>query len=151
CVECVMRTLLLSLTVLALGLGGGFLAHSQSAGAQSRPAAATILTGRVGTLAHPDAYSNSPPKKAGSPGTYQFNITDDTSLHNFDLCKGTSCTGTNSLHKTSVSGGGVVSWLVTLAAGPYTFQCDAHVGSMKKLLKVAPTVQITSVIAKRTL
>src|SRR5262245_38560735 len=146
-----MRTLLLSLTVLALGLGGAFLANSQGASAQSRAATATIITGSVGSSVNPDAYSISLSRTTVPPGTYQFNITDYSDIHNFDLCKGASCTGTNSLHKTSIPGSGFVSWIVTLGAGPYTFQCDAHVSSMKRLLKVAPTVQITSVLAKRTL
>ena len=146
-----MRILLLFLTVLALGIGGVFFAKSPSASAKSRTAAATILTGNVGTSVNPDAFTIALSKTTVAPGTYQFNITDYSGIHNFDLCKGASCTGTNSLHKTSIAGDGFVSWTVTLAAGPYTFQCDAHASSMKKLLKVAPTVQITSVVAKRTL
>ncbi len=146
-----MRILLLSLTVLALGLGAVSLANSPGAKAQSRAAAVTIITGHVGTSTNPDAFSIGLSKTTVPPGTYQFNITDYSSIHNFDLCKGASCTGTNSLHKTSVAGDGTVSWTVTLTAGPYTFQCDQHPSSMKGLLKVAPTVQITSVVAKRTL
>jgi len=146
-----MRTLLLSVTVLALGLGGAFFAISPGAKAQSRAAAATIITGNVGTAGNPDGYTISLSRTTVPPGTYQFNITDYSSIHNFDLCKGSSCTGSNSLHKTSVAGDGSVSWTVTLAAGPYTFQCDEHVSNMKRLLKVAPTVQITSVVPKRSI
>jgi plastocyanin len=146
-----MRTLLLSITVLALGLGGVFLANSSTAKAQSRHAAVTIITGHVGTSVNPDAYSIGLSKTTVAPGTYQFNITDFSSIHNFDLCKGTSCTGTNSLDKTSVAGDGTVSWTVTLTAGPYTFQCDQHPTLMRGRLNVAPTVTITSVVAKRTL
>jgi plastocyanin len=144
-----MRTLLVSLTVFALGLGGVFFANSSSA-AHSR-AAATILTGSVGSSTNHNAYVISLSKATVTPGTYQFNLTDYATIHNFDLCKGTSCTGTNTVHKTTVPGTGSVSWTVALALGTYTYQCDAHPSTMKGTLRVAPTVQITSVNATRTL
>jgi len=145
-----MRILLLSLTVLALGLGGVFLAKSPGASAQSRHAAATILTGNVGSSANNDAFTINLSKATVVPGTYQFNITDWSDIHNFHLCKGTSCTGTSTLKTTTIPGTGPVSWTLTLGLGMYVMQCDAH-GTMKRTLKVAPSVTITSVIPKRTL
>jgi plastocyanin len=144
-----MRTFQVCLTVLALGLSGVFFANSSSA-AQSR-AAATIITGSVGSSTDHNAYVISLSKTTVTPGTYQFNVTDYATIHNFDLCKGTSCTGTNTVHKTTVPGTGSVSWTVTLGLGTYTYQCDAHVSTMKRTLKVAPTVQITGVSVTRKL
>jgi plastocyanin len=145
-----MRKLLLSLTVLALGFGGVFFANSPGASAKSRAAATTIITGSVGSASNADAFVIAVSATTIAPGTYQFNIHDYSSIHNFDLCKGTSCTGSNSLHKTSVGGTGSVSWTVTLTAGTYSVQCDVH-SSIHKTFKVAPTVAITSVVANRTL
>jgi plastocyanin len=144
-----MRTLSVSLIVLALGLGAAVLVISPGASAHSL---ITTFTGRVGTPTSHNAYSialSTPSTVA--PGTYQFNITDYATIHNFDLCKGTSCTGSNSLHKTSVPGTGTVSWTVTLAPGTYTYVCDAHPTTMKGHFLVGTTVTIASVTATRTL
>jgi hypothetical protein len=105
-----MRILLLSLTVFALGIGGVFLAFSPRAGARSL----TTITGHVGTAGSPDAYSiglgvSSPL----APGAYQLDITDYSTIHNFDLCPGTCTygggpygTGGNSIGHTDVAGTG---------------------------------------------
>jgi len=149
-VERAMRTLLLSLAVLALGLGGVIFANSSSA-AHSRAATTPIITGSVGSSTSHNAYEIALSKSTVTPGTYQFNITDYATLHNFDLCKGTSCTSSNSLHKTTVGGTGSFSWTVALALGTYTYQCDVHKTEMIGHLKVAPAVLITSVTPTRTL
>jgi hypothetical protein len=123
-----MRKLLVSLSVLvvfALGLAGAFLAFSSGAGAEGLVDG--TFTGSVGTSGMPNAYEitlNTPSSVA--PGTYELDITDYATIHNFDLCKGASCTGANSVDKTSISGTGSVMWTVALTPGTYTYQCDAH-------------------------
>jgi hypothetical protein len=148
-----MRKLVLSLIVLALGLSGAFLAFSPRAGAHSLTG---TFTGHVGSSGDPDAFQitlNTGPTVA--PGTYMFNITDFSTIHNFDLCKGASCTGSNSVDKTQVGGTGSVSWSVTLTNGTYHYQCDIHGSQMRGSFTVgtstAVTASITSVVAKRTL
>jgi hypothetical protein len=152
-----MRTLLISLTVLALGLGGAYLALSPSAGAHSL----TTITGHVGTSGSPDAYSiglgvTSPL----APGVYQLDITDYSTIHNFDLCRGASCygsggygTGGNTIKTTDIAGTGAVSWMVNLAPGVYTYQCDAHSDILKGQFTVAGVTagKISTVVAKRRL
>jgi plastocyanin len=155
-----MRTLLISLTVFALGLGGAFFAFSPRAGAQSL----TTINGSVGTSGNHDAYNIALGATTLAPGAYEFDITDYSSIHNFDLCKGTSCTGTNSVDKTGVSGTGAVAWNVNLTPGKYTYQCDVHTSDMQGQFTVtggttsttttttkAMGVTITKVVAKRPL
>ena len=153
-----MRTLLLSLTVLALGLGGAYLALSPSAGARSL----TTITGNVGTSGSPDAYSialgvSSPL----APGAYQFDITDYSTIHNFDLCQGATCTpgggpygtGGNTIKATNIPGTGSSSLMVNLKPGAYTYQCDAHSSTLKGHFTVAGVTagKISTVVAKKRL
>ena len=152
-----MRILLLSLTVFALGIGGAFLAFSPRAGARSL----TTITGHVGTSGSPDAFSIGLGVSAPlAPGTYQFDITDYSTIHNFDLCKGTSCTGSNTVDTTDVDGTGMVSWMVNLTPGTYTYRCDVHSTQMHGSFTVTGgtttttlpmTASITKVVAKRLL
>ena len=160
-VNSIMRKLLLSLSVLAvfaLGLGGSFLVLSPGAGA--RGAVDGTFNGHVGSSGSPDAYviALSTPS-AVAPGTYQLNITDYSTIHNFDLCKGASCTGSNSVDKTDVAGTGAVQWVVNLTPGTYTYQCDVHSASLQEQFTVgsgttttpALTGQITKVVPTRKL
>lgn len=160
-----MRTLLVSLigaVVFALGLGGAFLVFSPGAGA--RGLVDGTFHGSVGTSGGPNDYVitvDTPTSVA--PGTYEFDITDYATIHNFDLCKGANCTGTNSVDKTSISGTGSVVWTVTLTPGTYTYQCDQHpdlqgqftvtggTTSTTTTTTKAVTAQISKVVAKRKL
>jgi uncharacterized membrane protein len=123
-----MRKLLVSLSLLAVfafGLLGAFLLLSPGAGAQG--VLDGTFTGSVGTSGTPNAFDielNTPSTVA--PGTYEFDITDYASIHNFDLCAGATCTGSNSVDKTGVAGTGSVQWTVNLTPGTYTYQCDVH-------------------------
>jgi plastocyanin len=145
-----MRKLMVSLIVFALGLGAAALVISP--GAKAHSLLAGTLTGKVGLATSHNDFTITLSASTVAPGTYQFNITDYATIHNFDLCKGTSCTGSNTIHKTSIGGTGSVSWTVTLAAGTYTYQCDFHPTEMKGHLVVkVPPVSITSVTATRTL
>jgi hypothetical protein len=153
-----MRKLLISLTVIALGLGGAYLALSPSAGAHSL----TTITGQVGTSGTPDAYSISLGVSSPlAPGVYQLDITDYSTIHNFDLCRGPSCTpgggpygtGGNTIKTTDIAGTGPVSWMVNLAPGVYNYQCDAHSSQLRKQFTVAgvTVAKITKVVPKRRL
>lgn len=115
-----MRSFLLGLIALALGIGGAVLITSPGAGA--RVAVDGTITGGVNDNA---VLSLSVTSVAA--GTYEFDITDSTQSHNFDICAGTSrCTDATSLDKTTVGGTGSVAWNITLTPGTYTYQCDAH-------------------------
>ena len=59
-------------------------------------------------------------------GTYVFQISDKSSIHNFHL------TGHGGLNKkTSVGGTGSSTWKLTLKKGTYKFVCDPHASLMK--------------------
>ena len=55
-----------------------------------------------------------------APGTYTVNVSDQSTLHNFHL----SGPGVN--QATDVATTSSTTWSVTLSAGSYHFQCDAH-------------------------
>ena len=85
------------------------------------------FTGHVGTAGSSRRIRNRAQRTSDScPGTYEFDITDYAAIHNFDLCKGASCTGPNSVDKTDIGGTGIGQWTVDLTPGTYTYQCDVH-------------------------
>lgn len=59
------------------------------------------------------------------PGTYTIAVDDESDIHNFDLF------GPGVQKATDIEGTGTTTWTVTLTDGDYTFQCDAHVQTMK--------------------
>jgi hypothetical protein len=116
--------------VFALGLGAGFLFLSPRAGAHT-----TIdgtITGSVGLSTSANAYSIGLSTSTVAPGTYEFDITDYATIHNFDLLGPDNV----SIDKTSISGTGSVSWIVTLSPGVYKFHCDVHFSTMNGTLTV---------------
>jgi hypothetical protein len=136
-----MRIFMIGLTVFALGLGAAALIASPRAGARATvdgtitgavedgPATASLLNLSVTSVA---------------PGTYEFDISDNSDVHNFDICPGAArCTSATSLDKTQVVGTGSVVWIISLANGTYTYQCDAH-GSMTKHFTVTDGSTTTS-------
>jgi plastocyanin len=58
-------------------------------------------------------------------GTYTIAVDDESDIHNFDLF------GPGVQKATDIAGTGTTTWTVTLTDGVYTFQCDAHVQTMK--------------------
>jgi hypothetical protein len=92
---------------------------------------------------------------------YQLDITDYSSIHNFDLCRGATCTpgggpygsGGNTIKATDDAGTGPVSWMVNLAPGSYRYQCDAHSSTLRNNFTVAgvTAAKITKVVPKRRL
>jgi plastocyanin len=133
-----MRGLVLGLLVFALGLGAGFLVTSPLAGA--RTAADGTLTGSVGTSSSGNAFSISLSESTVPAGTYEFDITDYATIHNFDLLDPNNV----SVDKTTIAGTGSVVWVVTLSPGVYTYHCDAHPTMLKGTLTVTGGTTSTS-------
>jgi plastocyanin len=133
-----MRGLVLGLLVFALGLGAGFLVTSPLAG--TRTAVDGTLTGSVGTSSNGNAFSISLSESTVPAGTYEFDITDYATIHNFDLLDPDNV----SVDKTTISGTGSVVWMVTLSPGVYTYHCDAHPTMLKGTLTVTGGTTSTS-------
>jgi len=111
---------LAALVLFGLGLGTGALALSPGAA----DATDGTLTGSVGSASTPDAYVISLSSSAVAAGTYTFDVTDYSSIHDFDLVDPDG----NSVDKTPIGQTGTVTatWTVTLTPGTYTFRCDVH-------------------------
>ena len=82
-------------------------------------AATPIFKGTVGP-----GFTISMAKKPTKPGKIKLVISDKASIHNFHL------TGPGVNVKTSVSGTGTKTFIVTLKKGTYKFVCDPHASSM---------------------
>jgi hypothetical protein len=120
-----VRNLAIALLVFALGLGAAVLVTSPGAGARTATVDGTI-TGGVAD-GKPNASLLSLSVTSVVEGTYEFDISDGATIHNFDICKGSGrCTSGTSLDKTSISGTGQSVWDIALTPGTYTYQCDAH-------------------------
>jgi plastocyanin len=133
-----MRGLVFCLLVFALGLGTGFLVTSPLAGA--RTAVDGTLTGSVGTSSDGNASTISLSASTVAPGTYEFDITDYATIHNFDLLGPDDV----SIDKTTIADTGAVVWMVTLSPGVYTYHCDAHAATMRGTLTVTGGTTSTS-------
>ena len=117
-----MRNLLIGLLVFGLGIGAAVLVASAGA----RTALDGTITGGV-AAGHPNAALLSLSVTSVVEGTYEFDITDNSTVHNFDICPGKNrCTPGTSLDKTSPSGTGGAVWDIVLTPGTYTYQCDVH-------------------------
>src|SRR5947209_6614638 len=110
-----MRAVILGLTVFALGLATAALV-SPRAGAHVVDG---TLSGSVGADATISMSASSV-----TAGNYTINVSDSATMHNFHFF------GPGVDKKTSIVGTGSTSWSVTLQAGTYTFQCDAHANTM---------------------
>jgi plastocyanin len=82
-------------------------------------AATPVFTGTVGP-----GFTISMAKKPTKAGKIKLVISDKASIHNFHL------TGPGVNVKTSVSGTGTKTFLITLKKGTYKFVCDPHASSM---------------------
>jgi plastocyanin len=110
------RSLLLGLVAAVTAVAPG------AVGAES-----TVLTGTVGTATNHDAFQISLRDANGNavshlnPGTYTINVTDYSTLHNFDLA------GPGVSQATDIDTTGSATWVVTFRNGAtYRYQCDAH-------------------------
>jgi hypothetical protein len=126
-----MRLLTLAVLLLLVAL--------PAAGAGATRADNPVLTGDVGAN---DSFSISLTGPTGSPvrnldpGTYTLLVHDHSTIHNFHLF---GPGGVNAA--TDVDATGDFTFTVTLVAGTYNFDCDAHVSTMKGSFTVgaAPT------------
>jgi hypothetical protein len=81
-------------------------------------------------VGHGDAFEISLKDPAGNPitnlaaGTYTLQVNDESTIHDFHL------TGAGVDDSTGVGSTGTKTFSVTFKPGTYTFQCDAHPGSM---------------------
>ena len=136
-----MRNLLVGLIVFCLGLGAAFSIAAPSG--HARGAVDGTITGGVADGA-PSASLLSLSVTSVPEGTYEFDITDSATIHNFDICPGSNrCTDGTSLDKTSIGGTGSVVWDIALTPGTYTYQCDMH-SSMTKQFTVTGTGTTTT-------
>jgi plastocyanin len=139
----VVRNALLYVLVFAFGLGTAILVTSPRAGA----AVDGTLTGSVGTSGNGNAFSISLSASTVPAGTYEFDITDYATIHDFDLIGPDNV----SIDKTTIAGTGSVAWIVTLSPGVYTYHCDAHSSTMNGTLTVTGgTTSATSATATST-
>lgn len=134
-----MRKLLLALTLLASGLGSAFLIASPGAGA--RTMVDGTLTGHVGSQQTPNAFSIGLSADTVAPGTYELDITDYATIHDFRFCNlgntDTTCaTGAPVNVSTTVQGTGLSTFQVTLTPGQYLYRCDVH-STMSGILTVS--------------
>lgn len=125
-----MRKLLLGLLLFGLGIGGAVIV-TKPAGAQTQAVDGT-LTGSVGSSGSPNAYVISLSATSVPAGTYEFDITDYATIHDFDLLS----PGGTSIRSTTVAGTGSATWTVALSPGVYTFRCDVHSDVMSGTLTV---------------
>jgi plastocyanin len=138
-----VRNALLYVLVFALGLGAAFLVTSPRG---ARAAVDGTLTGSVGTSGNGNALSISLSASTVPAGTYEFDITDYATIHNFDLLGPDNV----SIHMTTIAGTGSVVWTVTLSPGIYTYHCDAHSSTMKGTLTVTGGTTSTSTTTSTT-
>lgn|GEM_PF-1155533 len=139
-----MRSAALCLLFFALGLGAAILVTSPGAGAGT--AVDGTLTGSVGTSGNGNAFSISLSASTVPAGTYEFDITDYATIHNFDLLGPDNV----SIDKTTIPGTGSVAWIVTLSPGVYSYHCDAHPSMMHGTLTVTGGTTSTSTTGTTT-
>jgi hypothetical protein len=95
---------------------------------QARAADAPTLQAMVGTDKDPDAFEISLVDENGSPvtelpaGTYNIEVDDPTSVHNFHLSGGDGAVD----QKTSPTEKIKTLWVVDLKPGEYRYMCDPH-------------------------
>jgi hypothetical protein len=110
--------------VLAGAAAAALLVLPASVGARTQDNPKLLAT--VGSVGAPDAYSIKLVDAAGKnvtqldPGTYDIEVHDYASLHNFHLF------GPGVSQTTDVQGTASTTWTVTFVNGVYTYQCDPH-------------------------
>ena len=106
----------LMLTLFALGLAtAAFAARGGSAKATNG-----TLTASVGPGFSISLTQGGSAVTTLAPGTYTVNVSDQSTLHDFHL------SGPGVDQATEVATTSTATWTVTLSAGSYHFQCDAH-------------------------
>jgi hypothetical protein len=98
----------------------GLLAAVFIARPASAPAADGTLTASVGPGFSISLTQNGSAVTSLAPGTYDIDVSDTATVHNFHL------SGPGVDQATSVPGTESTTWTVTFSPGSYHFQCDAH-------------------------
>ncbi len=96
-------------------------------GSAATSLAATVKT-LVGTVG--PGFTITMNKRVVPAGTYRITVHDLAAIHDFHL------TGPGVNKRTTVSGIGTTTWVVTLKKGTYTYVCDPHRAFMIGTLKV---------------
>ncbi|HEY6961989.1 MAG TPA: hypothetical protein VI408_08900 [Gaiellaceae bacterium] len=129
-----MKTLGALLTLLLAGLA--------VAVSVARPATtATVLDAKVGPGYSITLTQNGTKVTNLPPGDYTINVDDEADIHNFHLF------GPGVDEATDITGTGTTTWNVTFQNGAYTYDCDAHPGSMIGRFTVGDTPPTTTTAA----
>jgi len=118
------------------------LAASLPGAATSSPASgtlqATVTAGFDISLSNADGT----PVTHLDPGSYVINVDDSTNAHNFHL------NGPGVNMSTTVGAVVMTQWTVEFANGTYSFQCDAHPGTMRGTFTVGTPPVVPRLTAK---
>src|SRR5215210_4094345 len=101
-----------TLAAVAVGIVGA----RADAGAEATKLVGTVDPSATISLKHEDGSAVS----TIAPATYDFEVTDSTSFHNFHL------TGPGIDRSTTIAETTTVTWTLSLGEGSYEYQCDAH-------------------------
>jgi plastocyanin len=107
---------LLAATLAAVAVG--ILGARADADAEATKLVGTVDSSATISLKHEDAS----PVSTIPPGSYDMEVTDSTSFHNFHL------TGPGVNRSTTIDETTTVRWALSLGQGSYEYHCDAHAG-----------------------
>jgi hypothetical protein len=117
-----------ALAVLFLTAACGSSDDGNAAASATPDENAPTLQAMVGTEESPDAFEISLLDEDGKPvtelpaGTYNIEVNDPTTVHNFHLTGGDGAVD----ERTSPEGKEQTVWVVDLKPGEYRFMCDPH-------------------------
>ena len=135
-----MRSALVLAVLFALGL----VTAAVAARPDTAPAADGTLAASVGPGFSISLTQNGSPVTSLAPGTYDISVSDTATVHNFHL------SGPGVDMATSVANTESTTWTVTLSAGNYHYQCDAHPTELHGDFSVGSPGGTTSTVATTT-
>jgi len=135
-----MRSALVLAVLFALGL----VTAAVAARPETAPAADGTLAASVGPGFSISLTQNGSPVTSLAPGTYDIRVSDTATVHNFHL------SGPGVDMATSVANTESTTWTVTLSAGNYHYQCDAHPTELHGDFSVGSPGGTTSTVATTT-
>ena len=135
-----MRSALVLAVVFALGL----VTAAVAARPHAAPAADGTLAASVGPAFSISLTQNGSPVTNLAPGTYDINVSDTATVHNFHL------SGPGVDMATSVANMESTTWTVTFSAGTYHYQCDAHPTQLQGDFSVGSPGGTTSTVGTTT-
>jgi hypothetical protein len=119
-------------------------AASLPAGASSSPASGTLQAAVTAGFDISLSNADGTPVTHLDPGSYVINVDDSTNAHNFHL------NGPGLNMSTTVGEVVMTQWTVELKDGTYSFQCDAHPGTMRGAFTVGTPPVVPRLNAKVT-